>query len=691
MKRMVIYAVTTAMLMSCQQLRNNFEVSSPDGEVRVEIALNSEGGATYNVHFRDELLVKNARLGLVIDGEDYSSGFRVKSSANTSFRETWKPVWGQFAEIENSYNQLSLTLTKNSNTDVTLIFRAFNDGIGFRYSLDGKGSAVISDELTQFNMASDNMAWWVAPCWENDEYVYMSNKLSEMSVELRNQSAFEGHATHFACETGFNTPVTMRTPNGTYLSIHEAAIWNYPGSSLCLNPISLEINMSPAGQIGQKAEIQLPFNTPWRTITVAEKPGDLIVSNLILNLNDPLALSDVSFIKPMKYIGIWWEMHVGISTWELEGSKNHGANTANVKKYIDFAAKNGIQGVLVEGWNKGWQGWKNFNFTQPYPDFDIDAITEYAAQKGVQIIGHHETGGDVINYINQMEDAYRFYQNYGIQSLKSGYVGKIPGQFHYDQWMVNHYNDAVIKAAKNRITLNVHEPIKPSGISRTYPNLMTGEGMRGQEFNAWSAGLNLNHNVTLPFTRNLAGPMDYTPGIFDIKLVNSRNTAYRKLKTDEERRAFEFKHRVRTTLAHQLGLYVVFYSPLQMAADLPENYEGHEAFQFIRDVPVDWADTRVLGAQIAEYCVIARKDKESSSWFVGGITNAEARNFTVDCSFLSPDGEYMATIYADAKDADWDLNPTRYQITTQRVRRGDAIEVYMAPGGGFAISIMPVN
>lgn len=691
MKVLVVYILLALGLLSCKTASESaFEVVSPDGNVKATVNVTRDGQARYNLYFKDELLVKDAALGLMVDSYDFSKGLQVKSNNKSAFSEIWRPVWGQYSEIENAYNQLDVVLSNGSEIDLTIIFRAFDDGVGFRYYLSGTGSVVIADEVTEFNMASNNTAWWIAPCWDNDEYIYQSTLLSEVTKELRDQSAPEGHARHFACETGFNTPVTMKTPAGTYLSIHEAAIWNYPGSSLCLNPNNFKISISPAGEPGHKALVDLPFSTPWRTITMGDKPGDLIESSLILNLNEPLALDDVSFIEPMKYVGIWWEMHVKKSTWELERSNSHGANTANVKRYIDFAAANGFRGVLVEGWNMGWDGWKNFNYSTPYPDFDTDAITSYAASKGVTIIGHHETGGNVENYIRQLDEAYQYYQSHGISSLKSGYVGKIPGHYHYDQWMVNHYNDAVVKAAQYKMSINVHEPIKPSGISRTYPNLLAGEGMRGQEFNAWSAGNDLSHNATLPFTRNLAGPMDFTPGIFDLQLLNSVNSEYAKLKTVDERKAYEFKHRVKSTLAHQLGLYVVFYSPVQMAADLPENYKGHTAFQFIRDVPVNWADTRVLDAGIGAYCITARKDKNSDNWFVGGITNAESRAITLDFSFLEEGQTYSATIYADASDADWNLNPTQYEITTRKVMKGDQVNLKMASGGGFAISLMKI-
>lgn len=689
MKLFILSIFVGLGMASCRMApHNGFELTSPNGQVKVKVELTDVGEPKYHVAYGDEWLIKDARLGLVIDSVDYGHGLKAVSAVQRSHSETWQPVWGQYATIENNYRETVWTLHKDNAPSLTVVFRAYDDGLGFRYEIDGKGQAVIANELTQFNMAADHTAYWVAPCWENDEYIYQTCKLSEVTKALRDQSAPEGHSQYLACETGFNTPVTMKTPQGTYLSIHEAAIWNYPGASLCLNPSTFEISINPAGPDGRKAVVELPFRTPWRTVTIGKRAGDLAESSLILNLNEPNALADVSFIKPMKYVGIWWEMHVKKSTWELENSHNHGANTANVKRYIDFAAANNIQGVLVEGWNKGWNGWKGFDYATPYPDFDMQELSAYAKSKGVQLIGHHETGGDVPNYDLQLDTAYRYYQTHGVHAVKTGYVGKVAGHYHYDQWMVNHYNRTVTQGAQHQLTLCIHEPIKPSGISRTYPNLMSGEGMRGQEFNAWSDGNNLTHHTILPFTRNLAGPMDYTPGIFDLQLLNSVNHNYAKLTTNAQRKAYHFKHRVKSTLAHQLALYVVFYSPLQMAADLPENYEGHPAFQFIRDVPVDWADTKVLDAEIAQYVVTARKDKHTDNWFVGGITNGAPRTYTIDFSFLDEGASYTAVLYADAPDADWDMNPAKYQINSQSVTKGSKLEVKMAPGGGFALSVV---
>ena len=650
------------------------QIVSPDRKVAVNFCLNKKGEPMYRVSYLNHEILAPSRMGLDLSDAFLTKGLKLTGEERTTFKEKWNPVWGQYAEIVNHYNELTLSLENKANRKLQIIFRVFNDGIGFRYMLPGNGEAVVIDENSEFNMPTDNEAYWSAACFENDESLYQVCKLSKVTEALCRKSATPGYARFSPCKTGFNTPLTMKTPDGIYLSIHEAALWNYPGMSLELNPKELTMKSLLASKSKEKALVNLPFSTPWRTICIGNRAGALIESSLILNLNEPCKLTDVSWIKPMKYDGIWWAMHVKESTWELERSNIHGANTENVKRYIDFAAQNGLGGVLVEGWNKGWDGWKNFRYTEPYPDFDMKELSQYAASKGVQIMGHHETGGDVQNYINQMDSAYAYYQQNGIHSFKTGYVGFINKHFHYDQWMVNHYNETVTKAAKYKLMVNIHEPIKPTGLCRTYPNLMSGEGMRGQEYNAWSDGNPPTQSALLPFIRNLAGPMDYTPGIFDTQLKNSPNRPE--------------NGGVHSTLANQLALYVVFYSPIQMAADLPGNYEGNEAFQFIRDVPVDWADTRVLEAEPGEYVMIARRDKKSNNWFVGAITNEQERNMTVDFSFLPEGEEYNLTIYRDKPGTSWQNNPTRYEIEKRVVSHSNKITIDIVPGGGFALSIM---
>jgi hypothetical protein len=662
------------------------EVVSPNKKTTVTFDL-INGVPTYNLVFCGETLVKNSPLGLDLTNADLSKNLHFISSKSTSKNKKWKTTWGQREIVTNNYNELIVSLQNSAYNKLDIIFRVFDNGVGFRYVIKGQGDAIITKEHTHFNMASDNTAFWVPADFENDEYHYQKTRLSEVTFELFKKSAPKGHAKYHPCQTGFNTPLTMKTPKGNYLSINEAAIWNYPGFSLCLDTKTYEINTLLAAKNENKVQITLPFSTPWRVILLGQKASELVESDLILNLNEPCKLKNTSWIKPMKYVGIWWEMHVKKSSWELEQGKNHGATTENTKKYIDFAAKNGFGGVLVEGWNKGWEnGWKNFDYTLCYPDFDIKTITDYAKSKGVQLIGHHETGGDVENYERQMVDAYKFYQKYGVNSVKTGYVGKIDGHYHYDQRMVNHYNSTVTKGAKHKISFIIHEPIKPSGICRTYPNLLSGEGMRGQEQNAWSEGNDVNHNLILPFTRNLAGPMDFTPGIFDIRFLNSVNSNYKTLKTSEEKLNYKFKYRVNTTLCQQLALYVVFYSPVQMAADLIENYENHPAFQFIVDVPVDWKQTKVLDAEIGEFIITTRQDRKSENWYLGAITNGTAREFDISLNFLSKKGYYEATIYRDGENCDYLKNPESYTIEKVTVSAADKLKIEMAAGGGTAIA-----
>lgn len=625
-------------------------------------------------------------MGIILDTLSYSGNFTICDIIRKESDSTWETVWGQKRFISDIHTETTFVLKDSTGQRLGIIFRLSDDGVAFRYTLFGQGKAGIESEVTEFNMAEDNIAFWVPACFENDEYHYQKTHLSEICMDLFRKSAPKGHAKYHPCASGFNTPVTMITPEGTHMTIHEAALWDYPGMSLELDPLTLEINTLLAGKDRCKAKITLPFSTPWRVVIISPDAAGLIESDMILNLNEPCRLSDVSWIEPMKYIGVWWEYHLKRSSWDYDNKNGlkHGATTEHIMDYIDFAARHKIRGVLVEGWNKGWDSWDNFEFTEPYPDFDIQKITDYARSKGIVIIGHHETGANVKNYIDQMDDAYDFYQRYGIHTVKTGYVGKIDGHFHYDQWMVNHYNATVIKTAEHEMCIDIHEPIKPTGICRTYPNLLSGEGMRGQEQNAYSEGNDVSHNTILPFTRNIAGPMDFTPGIFDLRFLNTINSDY-KLLDEDKKDSYVFKHRVNTTLSQQLALYVVFYSPLQMAADMIENYEGHPAFKFIEDVPVDWEDTKVLEAEIGEYLVIARKDRNSENWFLGGITNDQSRIFEIPLDFLG-EGNYLATVYSDSDLSDWKTSPESYYIKETTVSKNDTLDVNMASGGGVAIS-----
>ena len=675
--RSLFLPLCALLVVSCG---SRTEVVSPDGRVVLHFALDDEGTPHYSLTFNGERIIEASALGIVTDRCDLSRGLRLVNTRRESADEVWRPVYGQFEQIENRFNGLTAELEDAEGGVLNIEFRVFNDGIGFRYLIDGEGDCRITDERTEFRMASDNDTHWIAGSHDDDEFIYQHTPLSGITHERCLASAPASH--HRALlDTGVNTPVTMTTHEGNCVSIHEAALWHYPAMSLAFDAGTLSFTVSLAGTSDVKAEVELPFATPWRTVTVGDRAGALVESSLILNLNEPCRLEDTSWIRPMKYVGVWWEMHLKKSIWDRDGRYPHGATTENVKKYIDFAADNGFGGVLVEGWNYGWGEKERFDYTRPYPDFDIGYLTEYAAERGVELIGHHETYADVDNYDAQMEEAYAYYEQLGIHSVKTGYVNTIRDRLHYEQSMVDHYNRTVTLGAAHHLCIDIHETVHPTGITRTYPNLVSAEGMRGQEYQAWNKGNALDHNTILPFTRNLAGPMDFTPGIFDVRYENTINKG-----------AAEPDFFVCSTLAHQLALYVVFYSPIQMAADLPENYEQHpDALQFIRDVPVDWSTTKVVDARIGDYVVTARRDKHSDSWFVGGITDECRRTVNIPLGFLDKGAAYRATIYRDGDSASWNERPTDYVIEHREVTADDTLQLTMAAGGGFAISLEKIR
>lgn len=653
-------------------------VSSPNGDTTLTFTLTAEGTPCYAVNHAGVDVVKPSRLGFIFkSAPPLNQNLTVADVSRGSVDETWTQPWGEVKEVRNRYNELRIALeeTTANGRQLTLAFRVFDDGLGFRYELpaqDNLGDFEIVNEKTEFVLAGDHRAWWIPAYGDrNYEYLYRETPLSSVLHDgLR--------AVH--------TPLTMQTDDGLFLSIHEAALVDYASMTLSVaKNNTLRCDLVPWAD-GVRVKGRTPHRTPWRTIQIAEDAGDLITSNLILNLNDPNTLGDVSWVRPGKYVGIWWGMHLGIYTWG--SGPRHGATTENVRRYIDFAAKYGFSGVLAEGWNRGWDGaWDIhgdvFDFTTPYDDFDIEDVAAYAAEKGVRFIGHNETSGAVLNYERQLEDAFSLYRDLGIDIVKTGYVDKGDGilspegtrEWHHGQFMVRHYQTVLDTAAKYKIMLDVHEPVHATGLRRTYPNMMTGEGARGQEFNAWSAdgGNPPEHTTILPFTRLLAGPMDFTPGIFDLTASVRPGT------------------RVNTTLAKQLALYVVLYSPLQMAADLAENYEGHPAFQFIVDVPVDWEETYVLHAKIGDYVTIARRQRDSDEWYIGSITDEEGRTLDAELSFLAPNTEYVAEIYADADDAGWQRNPTSYDILTMQVNSETTLRMTLAPGGGQAIRLRPTQ
>ncbi len=689
--------------------------SSPDGLLVLSFQLDAQQSPRYSLSYKDKPVVKWSALGLgLADGPGLREGFAIASTQRASVDETWKPVWGEVSTVRNHYNELVVTLRQDrAATDakqkpqsrvVVLRFRVFDDGLGFRYELpeqDDLKAFVVKAEFTEFNLTGDHQAFWIPGDYDSQEYRQHISKLSAIDAykgEPVDDIAFNAK---FA-ENGVQTPLMLKSTEGLYINIHEAALLNYPAMHLLVNRqrFGLTAQLTP-NAVGSAAFMQTPAVTPWRTIIVADKATDILASKLILNLNEPSKIADTTWIKPQKMIGVWWELHVGKSSWPYSDANNtslrgtqwnalkpngrHGATTENVKRYIDFAAKHGIDSVLVEGWNIGWEDWFGnwkedvFDFVTPYPDFDVKALQAYAANSNVKLVMHHETSASATNYERRMDDAFRFMKANGYDAVKTGYVGKIipRGEHHDGQWMVNHYTRVLENAAQHRIMVDSHESVRPTGLHRTYPNWLAAEAARGNEFNAWSAGNPPEHETILTFTRLMGGPMDYTPGIFEIKL-----NAYNPTST----------HRVHTTLAKQLALYVTLYSPLQMAADIPENYEKRlDAFQFIKDVAVDWDDTRYIAAEPGEHITMARKAKGKPDWFIGAITNAKARAVALPLDFLDANQRYLATVYADAQDAHWDTNPMAYTVKRYEVSRATVLKLQLAAGGGAAVSVRPAT
>ena len=701
----VLLAVLLTPLMALAQT-----VTSPDGNVSLNFSLEN-GRPTYKLDYKGKAVVKPSHLGLELaknkhaskgmDETDLMDGFTIAKTDTSSFDETWKPVWGETATIRNNYKELAVTLNQPATKrSIVIRFRVYNDGMGLRYEFPQQNELnyfVIKEEHTQFAMAGDHKAWWIPGDYDTQEYDYNESRLSEIRGLMKGAITPNSSQTTFS-PTGVQTSLQMKTDDGLYINIHEAACVNYATMHLNLDDktMTFESWLTPDAT-GMKGYIQTPFNTPWRTVIVSDDARDMLASNLILNLNEPCALDDVSWIHPVKYCGVWWDMIVGRASWsytneypsvrlgvtDYKNSKpngTHGANNENVKKYIDFAAANGLDQVLVEGWNEGWEDWAGhskfdvFDFVTPYPDFDLKMLNDYAHSKGVKLMMHHETSSSVMNYERWMEKAYTLMNKYGYDAVKSGYVGDIipRGEHHYSQTMNNHYLHAVKEAAKHHIMVNAHEAVRPTGLCRTYPNLIGNESARGTEYEAFG-GSKPFHTVVLPFTRLQGGPMDYTPGILETQLSTwSNNKSY-----------------VRTTLVGQLALYCTMYSPLQMAADLPENYEKYyDAFQFIKDVAVDWDDSRYLEAEPGDYITVARKAKGTDNWFIGGKCDENGHKSVVKLDFLDKGKKYECTIYADAKDAHYEKNPKAYTITKKTVKKGDTLKLTEAPGGGFAVSLI---
>ena len=729
MNKLVTGLCTAAVLIGCtngenSQITDINTLSSPDGKLEMSFHLTVNGTPEYTLDYDGRPVILSSGMGFELRGvlkaqkidynadgtvsksdwkpcESLHDGFAVESVERSSHDETWAPVWGEEDSIRNHYNELAVNLVQASTERRLVIrFRLFNDGLGFRYEFPSQKNLnyfVIKEELTQFAMTADHTAWWIPGDYDTQEYNYTQCRLSEISKHFKEALTGNDSQTPFSVN-GVQTSLQLRTDEGLYINIHEAALVNYPCMHLDLDPATLTFtsHLTPDAQ-GWKGRMQTPCKTPWRTIQVAPSATAQLASRMILNLNEPCALEDVSWIHPVKYVGVWWEMISGKGSWnytddfssvklgETDYSRStpngrHSANNANVRRYIDFAAEHGFDEVLVEGWNEGWEDWANcnkdyvFDFITPYPDFDIKALNDYAHSKGVKLLMHHETSASARNYERHMEQAYQLMNRYGYDAVKSGYVGDILplGEHHYSQWLINHYLYAVTEAARHHIMVNAHEAVRPTGLCRTYPNLVGNESARGTEYQAFG-GTPPSHVTVLPFTRLNGGPMDFTPGIFVMDLASAtggRNTSW-----------------VNATIANQLGLYVTMYSPLQMAADYPEHYEQFmDAFQFIKDVEVDWRRSEYLLAEPGDYIVTARQGKKSGRWFMGGVNDENARTLSVPLSFLENGKTYEATIYADASDAHYRNNPQAYTITGRTVTSSDSLEIFMAPGGGFAVS-----
>ena len=702
-----LYILSFTVLLSVFNLANSQELKSPNSELTMTFSLENDGTPTYELSYKNKDVIKPSHLGLELkdDKKSLLNDFAILKTENSTFDDTWTPVWGEEKEIRNHYNELAVSLKQNKTNRIVIIrFRLFNEGLGFRYEFPQQENLiyfVIKEERSQFAMTGDHTAFWIPGDYDSQEYDYTESKLSEIREKF-DKSVTDNASQEQFSKTGVQTALMMKTTDGLYINLHEAALINYSCMHLNLDEESMifESWLTPDVN-GDKGYMQAPSNTPWRTIMVSDDARDILTSKMTLNLNDPCKIEDTSWIKPVKYIGVWWEMITGKSSWSytdelpaiqlgvtdystVKPNQTHAANNTKVKRYIDFASEHGFDGVLVEGWNEGWEDWFGkskdyvFDFVTPYPDFDFEEIHKYAKSKGVKMIMHHETSGSTRNYERHMDTAYQFMKDNGYDAVKSGYVGNIMprGEHHYSQWIINHYQYALEKAADYEVMVNAHEAVRPTGICRTYPNLIGNESARGTEFQAFG-GSKSNHVTILPFTRLIGGPMDYTPGIFemDISKLNPNNNSH-----------------VNSTIANQLALYVTMYSPLQMAADLPEHYEQFmDAFQFIKDVAIDWDESLYLEAEPGHYITVARKEKASNNWFIGNVNGNNSRTSNIKLNFLEKGKTYMATIYADAKDAHYKTNPQAYTIKIKKVTSKSKLSQLSVPGGGYAISIKEVN
>jgi glucan 1,4-alpha-glucosidase len=697
-----IILVSSFLIFLCVQAGAQSPETLQLGKVKMVFSLDKNGSPEYAVSYNNKPVVLPSRLGFKLNTDSlFYTSFQFIGTGRNSFDQTWQTVWGETREIRNHYEELTVRLQSKQGVLLNIIFRVFEDGVGFRYEFPLQPKLkyfIVTDELTQFNLTGNHKTFWIPGDFDTNEYLYTTSAISEIDNRKMVATSTDIAVRVAPDPYAVQTPLMMKTADGLYINIHEAALINYSAMQLHVDGknYSLTASLVPDAY-GNKAYLHAPFKTPWRTIIVSDKAADILSSKMILNLNDPSVIANTSWIKPMKFAGVWWEMQTDKSTWnytdfpdslskdgKMIPNGRHGATTANVKRYIDFAAANNIQGVLVEGWNLGWEGWfgnwreKVFDFTKPYPDFDISELTRYATSKKVNLIMHNETSGSATDYERQMDTAFRFMNLFGYKSVKTGYVGRIipRGEHHDGQWMIDHYLRVAQKAAEHQIMLDSHEPVRPTGLQRTWPNWMASEAGRGNEYNAFSTGSPPEHETILPFTRLMGGPMDYTPGIFKMKGYTSHAPT----------------RQMHTTLCKQLALYVTLYSPLQMVADLPENYEPHkDAFQFIRDVPTDWDDTKIIDAEPGDYIYIARKEKGTSHWFIGAITDENSRNASLPLTFLDKGSKYVANIYRDAPNADWKENPEAYTIEKFIVDSDTRLNIRLAPGGGAAISMYPAT
>ncbi|RBN49809.1 glycoside hydrolase family 97 protein [Flavobacterium psychrolimnae] len=701
------FLFTALMWLAFFSAAQSQQLKSPNGKFVMEFSLQNDGTPSYSLNYKNKAVVKPSKLGLELKNDKKSllNDFTVIDTKTATFDENWKPVWGEVASIRNHYNELAVTLNqKETDRQIVIRFRLFDDGLGFRYEFPSQKNLtyfVIKEERTQFAMTGDHTAFWIPGDYDTQEYDYTTSKLSEIRGLAEKAKTANVSQTSFSL-TGVQTSLMLKTADGLYINLHEAALIDYSCMHLNLDDKNMVFQswLTPDAK-GDKGYMQAPNHSPWRTIIVSDDAREILASKMTLNLNDPNKIEDTSWIKPVKYVGVWWEMITGKSSWaytdefptvqlgvtdfsKAKPNGKHGANNANVKKYIDFAAKHGFDAVLVEGWNEGWEDWFGhskdyvFDFLTPYPDFDVKGLHEYAKSKGVKMMMHHETSGSVRNYERHLDKAYQFMKDNGYDAVKSGYVGSIieNGGNHYNQFMNNHYQFAIEKAADYKIMVNAHEAVRPTGIARTYPNLIGNEAARGTEYQSFG-GSKPNHVTVLPFTRLVGGPMDYTPGIFEMDLskMNKDNNSH-----------------VNSTIANQLALYITMYSPLQMAADTPENYDRFpDAFQFIKDVAVDWSDSKYLEAEPGQYVTVARKAKVTNNWFIGNVNGETSRTSTIKFDFLEKGKKYEATIYADAKDAHYKTNPQAYTIRKMTITNKSKLAQLSAPGGGYAISIVEIK